>query len=106
MSARDSVTGSYVEGDTSTPSDTYSYFNDPPPSGVNLVNGSPGYDYGKLIDTITNYAKTVVTGGGSPADYGAILAAIASLSNANKQSTVGGWKGSKTLINIIFRRRN
>lgn len=94
MSALDSVTGSFVSGDTSTPAVNYDY-DSIVPSGVDLgslggiQSTSGGFDWGK----VGNYLTGVLTGKGSPADYAGIAALVAGLSGMNKPAASPGWRG-------------
>jgi len=94
MSALDSVTGSFVPGDTSTPAVNYDY-DSIVPSGVDLgslggiQSTSGGFDWGK----VGNYLTGVLTGKGSPADYAGIAALVAGLSGMNKPAASPGWRG-------------
>ena len=110
MSALDSVTGSFVEGDTSTPAInnpsafvggddqrvyTLPYESKVPPSvdlgslgGIQSTSG--GFDWGKA----GNYLMGVLSGKGSPADYAGIAALVAGLSGMNKPVASAGWKGT------------
>lgn len=104
MSALDSVTGSFVEGDTRTPpAEQYTYDN-LVPSGVNL--GSLGgimstespNSWGNLLQSLISKATT-------PAGAAALATGLAGLLGANKPNASPGWRGKINPNKYTFTQR-